>query len=223
MRKILLTSSILLTSTSLVFAVPVVSHAAKTVGDAVGNAMLTTADMTTKTIKKTSEMTSNAYKMTTNAYKNVSSTWGVQDRSKKMYIGLGANAAINGVNSKSDNSGLNAVVGYNFDKYFGIQFSQFVTYNGMFGGLTEAVVNFSNNTMITPYATSGFGYASLTNDIKPAWDVGGGIKFATSECTSLFVDYKYIQTIGPTTYNHSVDSNAAGSVNMISAGINFYL
>ena len=138
------------------------------------------------------------------------------------YAGIGANATMGGVNSKTGNSGFNGVLGYNLDKYFGVQYTQFVTYNGTFGGLFEGVLNFSNPTIVTPYATGGYGYASLTNDVKPAWDVGGGLKFEVSKSADLFVDYKYIQTIGSTTYIGDLDSNAAGSINTISAGVNFY-
>ena len=159
---------------------------------------------------------------TFNDITNKDNTWGSQDRTSQWYAGIGVNAFASSRNSKAPNSGFNGVVGYNIDNYVALQYNQFGSYNGMFGGLAEGVINFSNQTMITPYAIGGFGYASLTNNVRTAWDVGGGIRFDVSKKTSLFVDYRYIETIGSNNNIGALDPSASGSVNMISTGINFY-
>ena len=165
---------------------------------------------------------SNLVSNTFNDITNKDNTWGSQDRTNQWYAGIGVNAFASAQNSKAPNSGFNGIIGYNIDNYVALQYNQFGSYNGMFGGLAENVINFSNQTMITPYFVSGLGYASLTNKVYPAWDVGGGIRFETSKKTSLFVDYRYVKTIASMTYSGTLDSTSSGSVNMLSAGINFY-
>ncbi|MDE4984524.1 OmpA family protein, partial [Francisella tularensis subsp. holarctica] len=67
---------------------------------------------------------------------------------------------------------------YNIYKYFDVQYNQLV--GRVFSGLGEVVVNFSNNTMFTPYDAGFAGWANLAGQEKCAWDVGGGLKFELS-------------------------------------------
>jgi len=153
---------------------------------------------------------------------NKNNTWGSQDRTGQFYVGLAANGFATADNSKAPNSGWDGLVGYHFTDMFAMQYNQFGSYNGMFGGLGEGVFNLDTGTMITPYAVGGAGYASLSNKVLGAWSVGGGLKFELSKQMDLFADYRYIQTISPTSYTAPMESGHAGSVNMISGGLNFY-
>ena len=168
----------------------------------------------TTSLKSLSDNVNSFVSNTYNNLTNKNNTWGSQDRTHQWYVGLGVNSFIASKNSKSSEFGFNGVLGYNLDRNIALQYNQFITLNDMYGGLAEVVMNFSNDTMITPYATAGLGYASLSNEIKGTYDFGAGIKFQTSKDISLFVGYKQIRTMG--------SSKSQASVNVISTGINFY-
>ncbi|MGQ4001627.1 OmpA family protein [Francisellaceae bacterium CB299] len=154
---------------------------------------------------------------------NKDNTWGPQDRTGQWYLGLGVSGFANNVNSKGSNSGWNGIVGYNINKYFAVQYNQFGTYNGMFGGLAEGVVNLSNDTMFTPYAMGGAGWANLAGQATGAWDVGGGLKFELSRHVQASVDYRYIQTMAPNPVaGLGQQTNARAGTNMIGAGLTWF-
>ncbi len=154
---------------------------------------------------------------------NKDHTWGPQDRTGQWYLGLGVSGYANYLNSKGSNSGWNGIVGYNINKYFAVQYNQFGTYNGMFGGLAEGVMNLSNATMFTPYAMSGAGWANLAGQATGAWDVGGGLKFELSRHVQASVDYRYIQTMAPNPVaGLGQQVNARASTNMIGAGLTWF-
>ncbi|AJC48891.1 OmpA family protein [Allofrancisella guangzhouensis] len=154
---------------------------------------------------------------------NENNTWGPQDRSGQWYLGVGVSGFANNMNSKGSNSGWNGIVGYNFNKYLAVQYNQFATYNGMFGGLGEGVINLTNNTMFTPYAVGGAGWANLAGRATGAWDVGGGLKFELSRDVQASVDYRYIQTMAPNPISGGGQQiNAAAGTNMIGAGLTWF-
>ncbi|KEI36064.1 outer membrane protein A precursor [Francisella sp. W12-1067] len=154
---------------------------------------------------------------------NENNTWGPQDRTGQWYLGIGVSGFANNINSKGSNSGWNGIVGYNFNKYLAIQYNQFATYNGMFGGLGEGVINLSNDTMFTPYAVGGAGWANLAGRATGAWDVGGGLKFELSRDVQASVDYRYIQTMAPNPIaGGGQQINAAAGTNMIGAGLTWF-
>ena len=153
---------------------------------------------------------------------NKDNTWGPQDRSGQWYLGLGVSGFANNINSKGSNSGWNGILGYNINKYFAVQYNQFATYNGMFGGLGEGVINLSNDSMFTPYVVGGAGWANLAGKATGAWDVGGGLKFELSRHVQASVDYRYIQTMAPNPAGAGQQANARASTNMIGAGLTWF-
>ena len=153
---------------------------------------------------------------------NKDNTWGPQDRTGQWYLGIGVSGFANNANSKGSNSGWNGIVGYNINKYFAVQYNQFATYNGMFGGLGEGVINFSNDTMYTPYAVGGAGWANLAGKATGAWDVGGGLKFELSRHVQASVDYRYIQTMAPNPVGTAQQANARAGTNSIGAGLTWF-
>ncbi len=154
---------------------------------------------------------------------NKDNTWGPQDRTGQFYLGVGVSGFADYLNSKGSNSGWNGIVGYNINKYFAVQYNQFGTYNGMFGGLAEGVVNLSNDTMFTPYAMGGAGWANLAGKATGAWDVGGGLKFELSRHVQASVDYRYIQTMAPNPVaGGGQQTNAGAGTNMIGAGLTWF-
>lgn len=150
-----------------------------------------------------------------------SDNWGAQDRTGQWYLGVQANGFANNFNNKAGASGgWNGIVGYNINKYLGVQYNQFATYGGMFGGLGEGVINFSNSTMVTPYAAGGAGWANLAGQATGAWDVGGGLKFELSRNVQLTADYRYIQTMAPNAVaGGGQQPGARAGTNMIGGGI----
>nr|WP_318010098.1 outer membrane beta-barrel protein [Francisella sp. SYW-9] len=163
------------------------------------------------------------FKVTYDSITNKDNSWGSQDRSGQWYLGIDANGiAIGGnygSNAKGGSSGWNGILGYSINKYLAVQYNQFATYNGMFGGLGEGVINLSNHTMLTPYAAGGAGWANLAGDATGAWDVGGGLKFELSKHLQASVDYRYIQTMAP---SDIVGHNARAGINMIGAGLTWF-
>ena len=159
---------------------------------------------------------------TYSAITNKDNTWGPQDRTGQYYVGVGVSGFANNQNSKGSNSGWNGIVGYNVNKYFAVQYNQFATYNGMFGGLGEGVINFSNDTMYTPYAVGGAGWANLAGKATGAWDVGGGLKFELSRHVQASVDYRYIQTMAPNPTGMTQQANARAGTNSIGAGLTWF-
>lgn len=150
---------------------------------------------------------------------NKNNTWGPQDRTGQWYLGVQANGFVNDFNNKNGASGgWNGIVGYNINKYFAVQYNQFATYGGMFGGLGEGVLNLSNSTMLTPYAAGGAGWANLAGQATGAWDVGGGLKFELSRDVQLSADYRYIQTMAP----NGTGAKARAGTNMIGGGITWF-
>jgi OOP family OmpA-OmpF porin len=146
--------------------------------------------------------------------------WGSQDRSNTFYVGVGANALVNYLNSKGSTFSPSFILGYNMNKYFAIQYNQLTAVNGMFTGIGEGVINFSNSTMFTPYAAGGAGWANLSGRATGAWDVGGGLKFEISKHIQTSIDYRYIQTMAPNPSNEVVvQPNAGAGTNMIGAGL----
>ena len=164
-----------------------------------------------------------AFKGTWGSLTNEGNTWGSQDRTGQWYLGVQTNVYINNVNSNGSNLGWNGIIGYNFNKYIGIQYNQFAAYNGMFGGLAEGVINLSNNTMFTPYAAGGAGWANLAGNATGGWDVGGGLKFELSKSLQASLDYRYIQTMAPNPMEGlGLQPNARAGVNMLGAGLTWY-
>ena len=154
---------------------------------------------------------------------NSDNTLGPQDRAGQWYLGVGVSGFADYFNSKGSNSGWNGIVGYNINKYFAVQYNQFATYNGMFGGLAEGVISLSNDTMYTPYAVGGAGWANLAGQATGAWDVGGGLKFELSRHVQASVDYRYIQTMAPNpTAGLGQQENAKAGTNMIGAGLTWF-
>ena len=153
---------------------------------------------------------------------NKDNTWGAQDRTGQYYVGIGVSGFANNQNSKGSNSGWNGILGYNVNKYFAVQYNQFATYNGMFGGLGEGVINFSNDTMYTPYAVGGAGWANLAGKATGAWDVGGGLKFELSRHVQASVDYRYIQTMAPNPAAGVSSSEVRAGTSSIGAGLTWF-
>ncbi|MED7788286.1 OmpA family protein [Francisella sp. 19X1-34] len=146
---------------------------------------------------------------------NENNTWGPQDRTGQWYLGVGASGLAGTPNSPSG-AAANFTLGYNINKYFGVQYFQLVGRD--FAGLGEGVVNFSNSTMFTPYAVGGAGWANLAGQATGAWDAGGGLKFELSRDVQASVDYRYIQTMAP---NVSGENGRAGT-NVIGAGLTWF-
>ena len=187
---------------------------------ATGDNMDTSVDTTAST---TSESSSNTFiQPFANTYSSITNednTWGPQDRTGQWYLGVQANGFVNDFNNKNGASGgWNGIVGYNINRYFAVQYNQFATYGGMFGGLGEGVVNLSNSTMLTPYAAGGAGWANLAGQATGAWDVGGGLKFELSRDVQLSADYRYIQTMAP----NGTGAKARAGTNMIGGGITWF-
>jgi outer membrane protein OmpA-like peptidoglycan-associated protein len=155
---------------------------------------------------------------------NKDDTWGPQDRTGQWYLGVDANGFANAGNAKAGaTGGWNGIVGYNINKYFAVQYNQFATYGGMFGGLGEGVINLSNSTMVTPYAAGGAGWANLAGQATGAWDVGGGLKFEMSRDVQLTADYRYIQTMAPQPIaGGGQQPNARSGTNMIGGGVTWF-
>lgn len=147
---------------------------------------------------------------------NKNNTWGPQDRTGQWYFGVDANGLAGTPNSPSG-AGANMTIGYNVSKYFAVQYNQLV--GRVFAGLGEGVINFSNSTMITPYAAGGAGWANLAGQATGAWDVGGGLKFELSRDVQVSADYRYIQTMAPR--GMSGAQGRAGT-NMIGGGITWF-
>ncbi|MDE4946989.1 OmpA family protein, partial [Francisella tularensis subsp. holarctica] len=82
---------------------------------------------------------------------------------------------IDGTPKSPSGAGANFTIVYNINKYFAVQYNQLV--GRVFAGLGEGVVNFSNNTMFTPYASGGAGLSNISGQETGAWEVGGGLKF----------------------------------------------
>ncbi|MGQ4004806.1 hypothetical protein QIW57_08620 [Francisellaceae bacterium CB52] len=169
------------------------------------------------------------------AITNRDDTWGSQDRTGQWYLGVQANGFVNRHPNVSwiDNGasgGWNGIVGYNVNKYFAVQYNQFASYGGMFGGLAEGVMNFSNDSMITPYAAGGAGWANIVKaanrggyfptSVTGAWDVGGGLKFELSRHVQATVDYRYIQTIGSPDRAYGIYYTAG--THMIGGGLTWF-
>ncbi|ABO47167.1 ompA family protein [Francisella tularensis subsp. tularensis WY96-3418] len=153
---------------------------------------------------------------TYSALTNKDNTWGPQDRTGQWYLGVDANGLARTPNSPSG-AGANFTIGYNINKYFAVQYNQLV--GRVFAGLGEGVVNFSNNTMFTPYAAGGAGWANLAGQATGAWDVGGGLKFELSRNVQASVDYRYIQTMAPSNIS---GANGRAGTNMIGAGLTWF-
>ena len=159
---------------------------------------------------------------TWNSVTDKDNTWGPQDRTGQYYVGIGISGFANNLNSKGSNSGWHGIIGYNVNKYFAVQYNQFASYNGMFGGLAEGVINFSNDTMYTPYAVGGTGWANLAGKATGAWDVGGGLKFELSRQVQASVDYRYIQTMAPNPTAGISSSEVRAGTNSIGAGLTWF-
>ncbi|WP_192577693.1 OmpA family protein [Francisella sp. LA112445] len=206
LRKIIMTTSVLLGTATMSFAASTDNAA-------------TTTDTSTATAASNSSFESNSFiKPFANTYSsltNENNTWGPQDRTGQWYLGVGASGLAGTPNSPSG-AAANFTLGYNINKYFAVQYFQLVGRD--FAGLGEGVVNFSNSTMFTPYAAAGAGWGNLAGKATGAWDAGGGLKFELSRDVQASVDYRYIQTMAP---NVSGENGRAGT-NVIGAGLTWF-
>jgi OOP family OmpA-OmpF porin len=217
LKKIVVATSVLLGTFTTSFAADVVDSNVN------ADTAITTQNSSTEVdTSLDSNYFSTPFASTLGSLTNKDNTWGPQDRSGQWYLGLGVSGFANNTNSKGSNSGWNGILGYNINKYFAVQYNQFGTYNGMFGGLGEGVVNLSNDSMFTPYALGGAGWANLAGKATGAWDVGGGLKFELSRHVQASVDYRYIQTMAPNPAGAGQQANARASTNMIGAGLTWF-
>lgn len=212
LRNIVMATSVLLGTASMSFAATASSDNMDTSAK--------TSTSTATTTNADSGFESNTFiKPFANTYSsltNENNTWGPQDRTGQWYLGVGASGLAGTANSPSG-AAANFTLGYNINKYFGVQYFQLVGRD--FAGLGEGVINFSNSTMFTPYAVGGAGWANLAGQATGAWDVGGGLKFELSRDVQASVDYRYIQTMAPA--NVSGVNGQAGT-NVIGAGLTWF-
>ncbi|WP_169709708.1 OmpA family protein [Francisella halioticida] len=210
LRNIVMATSVLLGTATMSFAAS--SDNTDT------SAKTDTAATTTSTT--TSGFESNTFiKPFANTYSSITNennTWGPQDRTGQWYLGVGASGLAGTANSPSG-AAANFTLGYNLNKYFAVQYFQLVGKD--FAGLGEGVVNFSNSTMFTPYMVGGAGWANLAGKATGAWDVGGGLKFELSRDVQASVDYRYIQTMAPTSIS---GANGQAGTNVIGAGLTWF-
>lgn len=211
LRNIVVATSVLLGTATVSFA-------------ATGDEMDTSLDTNTSAAQGSGFDTNSVVKPFANTYSaitNENNTWGPQDRTGQWYLGVGANGLAGNVNSSSG-AAANFILGYNFSKYFAVQYNQIVGKH--FAGIGEGVINLSNSTMFTPYAAAGAGWGNLSGKATGAWDVGGGLKFELSRDVQASVDYRYIQTMAPNPVaGLGNQPNAAGGTNMIGAGLTWFL
>ena len=215
MKKIIGVTTTILCGFSISFAADTAIESTSSTTD---TAVVTEGSAVSAETNLNSDYYSTPFINTWGSVTNKDNSWGPQDRSGQSYIGVGVSGFANSsLSKKGSNSGWNGIIGYNFNKYFAIQYNQFGTYNGMFGGLGEGVINLSNDTMFTPYALGGAGWGNLSGTASGAWDVGGGLKFELSKYVQASIDYRYIQTIAPNPARFS--NSRAGATNMIGAGL----
>ncbi|MFC4891857.1 hypothetical protein ACFPDQ_02175 [Pseudofrancisella aestuarii] len=157
---------------------------------------------------------------------NEDDTWGPENRSGQWHLGVMVGSSIPAYNGVMRGPMANVMImpGYNFNKYFGIQYNQMMSLGGTFTGIGEGVIMIPTGTMVMPSFAGGGGWSNLSGPVKGAWDVGGGLNFVLSKHLNVGVMYRYIETVGPDPVagGGMQQPNAKAAMSMVSAGFTWF-